>query len=304
MDQSEAEHVTAHAPVLLHEVLEGLAIAPSSIVVDCTAGGGGHAEAILRMLGSDGRYIGIDADSAALERVRKRIGSDPRVSLVLGNFRHVAEHCKRVSTLAPTHLLADLGFSSDQLEHSGRGFSLQRDEPLVMTFETTVTPETLTAWHVVNEWSEASLCDILRGFGGEPAARRIAQAIVEAREERPITTSHELAAIVEAAAPRGKRRIHPATRTFQALRMAVNDELGALEALLADGFELLAPAGRMAIISFHSLEDRTVKHAFRSYRERGVATLITKRPIIADLAEVRANPRSRSAKLRILEKKP
>lgn len=300
----QAAHIsdTTHAPVLLHEVLSLLALTPESVVVDCTAGGGGHAEALLAVLGPKGRYIGIDADDRALARVRKRLGDDARVTLVCGNFRAIETHLASVGCSAPTGVLADLGFSSDQLAASGRGFSLLTDEPLLMTFTATLDASVLTAWHVVNEWSEASLTDVIFGYGGERHARKIARAIVEERDHKPITTSGELAEIVKRAVPRGKSRLHPATKTFQALRIAVNDELGALQDLLEKSVPLLAKGGRIGIISFHSLEDRIVKHTFRAMEREGVGRVITKHPVVPTELETRANPRARSAKFRVFEK--
>ncbi len=299
-------HESVHTPVLLHEVITVLALAPHDVVVDATAGGGGHAEAILQILGPEGRYIGIDADMQALERVRARIGHDARVTLVHANFRTLREIVE-THTLPPvTKLLFDLGLSSDQLTGSdtgaGRGFSFSRDEPLLMTLADNPTPETLTAREIVNEWSEQSLADVIFGFGGERYARKIARAIVDERELRPIDTTRELADIIERIIPAKGWRTHPATKTFQALRIAVNDELGALEGALRTGLEILAPLGRIAVITFHSLEDRTVKHLFKEFEDAGSSVRITKKPFVPTQEEVRANRRARSAKLRCLEK--
>lgn len=293
---------TVHTPVLLQHVIDSLAVQPTDIVVDGTAGGGGHGAALLAALGPTGRYIAIDADGATLTRVSAKLGDDPRVTLVHGNFRDLDGHLASVRANAFDKLLLDLGFSSDQLEASGRGFSFTRDEPLLMTLSDSLTEGATTAWHVVNDWSEQSLADVLYGFGGERAARTIAHAIALRREEHPITTTKELANLV-ASVVRKHGKTHPATRTFQAIRIAVNDELGALEAALAKALPLLRPSGRIAVITFHSLEDRIVKRTFRTWQEQGLGTVRTKRPIVPDRAEVLHNPRARSAKLRCFEKR-
>ncbi|MBP9759921.1 MAG: 16S rRNA (cytosine(1402)-N(4))-methyltransferase RsmH [Candidatus Pacebacteria bacterium] len=299
------EKTTAHIPVLLQEVIDVLTIAPDDCVLDGTAGGGGHAEAILRVLGSTGRYIGIDADATAIERVRARLHDDPRVTLICGNFRTLDELACVAGVTRVTKILLDLGLSSDQLTGNGRGrgFTFQTDEPLVMTLDANPTSETLTAREVVNEWAEESLADVIYGFGGEPRARKIARAIVTARAEAPIETSQALAGLVEASIGR-RGAIHPATRTFQAIRIAVNDELGALAMALDKSIHLLAPGGRLAVISFHSLEDGLVKRTFRTWRDAGQGTTLTKKPIIPSSTEARENRRARSAKLRAFEKAP
>ncbi len=295
---------TAHIPVLLHEVIDVLALRPGDVVVDGTAGGGGHAQAILTELGPKGVYLGIDLDARALARTHERLGDDPRVTLVEGNFRDIERLMAAHGLTHADRILLDLGLSSDQLvasEDTGRGFSFTRDEPLLMTLADTPDEEVLTARDVVNTWSEESLADIIYGFGGETRARRIAQAIVEARAAGEITTSGQLAEIVERAVGR-RGAAHPATRTFQAIRIAVNDELGALADALTGADRVLAPGGRIAVISFHSLEDRTVKRTFRSWVEAGRGTLVTKRPVVPTDDELAHNRRARSAKLRCFER--
>jgi 16S rRNA (cytosine1402-N4)-methyltransferase len=303
---TQSTRVSVHTPVLLHEVITVLNLVADDVVVDATLGGGGHAEAILALLGKNGRYIGIDADAAALERVRVRIGHDPRVTLVQANFRTLADVLNTHQVSRVTKILFDLGLSSDQLTGSvsgeGRGFSFSRDEPLLMTLDNNPTSHTLTAQDIVNEWSEESLADVLYGFGGERHARKIARAIVDERELRPIQTTYALTAIIERVIPAKGWRTHPATKTFQALRIAVNDELGALEEALRTGLEVLAPLGRIAVITFHSLEDRTVKQLFKAFEDAGSAVRVTKKPIPPTREEVRSNRRARSAKLRCLEK--
>jgi len=300
-NQDTTQRVTAHVPVLLHDVIEILSLLPTDVVLDGTAGGGGHARAILEHIGPEGHYIGVDADEDALARVSKRLGGDTRAHLVLGNYRDIDKHVETADVGKPNKILLDLGLSSDQLGLSGRGFSFQYDEPLRMTYTHTSLETGLTAWHVVNEWSEESLADIIHGFGEERKARKIAKAIVEARSTRPIDTSGALARIIEEAV-RARGKVHPATKAFQAIRMAVNDELAALEEAVGKSVNLLAPGGRVAVISFHSLEDRMVKRAFRSWEDEGIGKRITKRPITAGREECKENPRARSAKLRCFEK--
>ncbi len=291
---------TIHTPVLLQEVLASLDVAYAQVVVDGTLGGAGHAEALARMMAKGSLFIGMDRDRDALTRAEKRLAHvPPRIVFKESNYRTLKVALAGLGVRADAVLL-DLGFSSDQLERSGRGFSFERDEPLLMTLSAETKMGEVTAKEAVNEWSEESLADVIYGFGGERQARRIARAIVRAREEVPIETSAQLAHVIERAVHR-RGKVHPATRTFQALRIAVNDELGALEQLLGDVPELLTPGGRVAIISFHSLEDRLVKHAFRAYEKGGVGTT-QKKPIVPSPEEVARNPRARSARLRILFK--
>ena len=200
-----------------------------------------------------------------------------------------------------TKALFDLGWSSYQLD-SGRGFSFSRDEPLLMTYSK--EGALVTAATIVNEWQESTIADIIYGFGEERYSRKIAKAIVERRQKKPFTTSAELAEFIKTVVPPpyAHGRIHPATRTFQALRMAVNDELGALHAGIRSAFEMLGPGGRIAVISFHSVEDRAVKHLFASLEKNGVGKRLTKKPIVASADELKSNPRARSAKLRVIEK--
>lgn len=291
-----------HIPVLLEETISVLALRPDSVVVDATLGGGGHSRRILEELDDRGVYIGIDADPAAIEAADELHRYKATVHLINDNFSNLAKILGDLE-VTPTAILADLGWRSDQFESSNKGFSFQKDEPLVMTFG---DPEkhVFTASDVVNDWSEESLADIIYGFGEERASRRIARAIVAARENGEIKTSLQLAGIIESAIPRfrGKSKIHPATKTFQAIRIAVNAELQVLQDLLSQGFDLLAPSGRMAIISFHSLEDRIVKQFFNEKIQAEQALKLIKKPIVATEEERATNPRSRSAKLRVIEK--
>ncbi len=291
-----------HVPVLLTETLSVLSLKDNSTVIDCTLGGGGHARAILEILSDRGKYVGIDADPEAISRQQELERYRAEVHLVNDNFANLKAIAERLD-LRPDAILADLGWRSDQFESGGRGFSFLKDEPLLMTFGDPKT-HLFTADDVVNGWEESSLSDIIYGYGEERFARRIAKAIVAEREKGRIETSTRLADIVTAAVPKflGRGRIHPATKTFQAIRIAVNDELGVLSRLLADGFDILKPKGRLAVISFHSLEDRLVKQFFNQEVQAGTALKLIKKPIIASDEERSKNPRSRSAKLRVIEK--
>lgn len=296
------ERDAGHSPVLLHETVQGLAIREDDVVVDATLGGAGHARAIAGQLGNRGTLIGFDLDEAAIARAQEALqGARPRIVLVQANFRSMREELLKRGVRGITKALFDLGWSSYQLD-SGRGFSFMRDEPLEMTYAK--GGASLTAAVVVNTWSEQTLADVLYGFGGERYSRRIARAIVERREKKPFTASRELAEAIAEATPRAYRRsrIHPATRSFQAIRIAVNDELGAIAEGLQAAWELLEPGGRIAAISFHSLEDRTVKHLFAGWEKKGEGKRLAKKPIAAAPEETARNPRARSAKLRLIEK--
>ncbi len=291
-----------HIPVLLEEATTGLDLKPDSVVVDCTLGGGGHARKIIEQLGEQGVYVGIDADLVAIEAAEDLKESRATVHLVNDNFTNLSSIVKNLG-VKPTAILADLGWRTDQFEEGKKGFSFSKNDPLLMTFG---DPKdyTFTAADIVNSWGEDSLIDIIHGYGEERFAPRIAKAIVIAREDGPIKTAEQLSNIITEAVPGFYRhgRIHPATRTFQALRITVNDELGSLKKLLEDSLEVLSPQGRLAIISFHSLEDRIVKQFFKQKIDEGQVERITKKPIVASREEIEHNPRSRSAKLRIIEK--
>lgn len=292
-----------HKPVLLQESIQGLNLTTGATVFEGTVGLGGHSEAICNAIGAKGLFIGTDADSDSLSLAEDRLYNLPcRKIFVCDNFRNIDKVLENAGVAKVDAILLDIGLSSRQLEVAPRGFSFLRDEPLLMTFNS--TGEGLTAREIVNEWAEESIADVIYGYGEETAARMIAHAIVEARAKKPIETSSELAAIIKQGVPSKLRfgRIHPATKTFQALRIAVNDELGALREGLAKGFALLAPEGRMAVISFHSLEDRIVKDFFRERAREGAGILITKKPISPQQEELRDNPRARSSKLRIITK--
>lgn len=287
-----------HVPVLLAEVLSGLDPQPGQSFVDGTVGLGGHASAILEKTSPNGRLLGIDRDERNLEMARKNLASfGDRVTLIQGSYAD-AETVAYDRGFVPTHgVLLDLGYASTHIEDADRGFSFQNEGPLDMRYD---TQQDLRAETIVNTWSEEDLARILRTYGEERHAQRIAKAIAMARRVTPITTTTQLSALVELEVPR-HGRIHPATQTFQALRIAVNDELGELERALSHIVEMIAPQGRLAIISFHSLEDRVVKNFFKESERRGIGKILTKRPLQPTREEIRENQRSRSAKLRILQ---
>jgi 16S rRNA (cytosine1402-N4)-methyltransferase len=299
------QQVTGHTPVLLHEVLQSLAISAGDTVVDATLGGGGHARELVKALDARGVFVGLDADSAALERTRTALyaapsAALPTIHLVQSNFRKLDDILVSLGIDGIDKALFDLGWSGYQLS-AGRGFSFLADEPLLMTYTDSVQPDTLTALKVVNTWAEESLSDVIYGWGEERASRKIAKAIVDARKRKPIETSRELAEIVESIVPR-RGRVHPATRTFQALRIAVNDEFGAIRQALRATWSALRSHGRIAVITFHSIEDREVKQIMREWQKNGEGKLVSKKPIMPTNEEMRENPRARSAKLRVIER--
>ena len=288
-----------HTSVLLESVLDFLQPRPGSgfRALDCTLGAGGHAFGLLERSAPDGRLVGLDADPRALELAAARLAPfGGRVTLLNRNFGDLAE-----LDLEPVDAIVfDLGLSSMQLDSSGRGFSFRADEPLDMRFDPQA--ELATAAELLNTLPEADLERILREYGEEPRARRLARTIAQRRHDRPLQTTTDLVAAVTAALGPARGRIHPATRTFQALRIAVNDELQALQAGLDAAVHLLQPHGHLAVISFHSLEDRIVKWRFRGYADDGLVRILTRKPVTPMDEEARANPRARSAKLRVVER--
>jgi 16S rRNA (cytosine1402-N4)-methyltransferase len=291
-----------HVPVLLEEVLEYLNVRPGGVICDATLGLAGHSSEIVKRLGGKGKLIGFDRDPEAMEAAKVRLEEvkaelgDEMPEVVLES-RAFSEASSLIEPESLDGLLADFGVSSLQLDEAHRGFSFRTDGPLDMRMDTR-TGE--TAEQVVNQEDENELADLIYEFGEERRSRRIARAIVRAR---PITTTAELAQIVSAAAPSMKGdKIHPATRTFQALRIRVNNELGEIQSLLKSAGSLLKPGGRLVLISFHSLEDRLVKDAFREAGRAKVFEVLTKKPVVADEQEQMRNPRSRSAKMRAAEK--
>lgn len=290
-----------HETVLLREAVNALAIEPEDTIVDATFGAGGHAHAIIDLLGKKGHYIGIDTDQTAL---RHTLNELENVTLMHGNFRNLEELIGTLQTVKQVDgILADLGWRMEQFSGNGRGFSFRHDEPLLMTLGDPAD-YAFTAHDIVNGWDESVLADIIFGYGEERFARRIAKKIVEQRVESPIETSKQLSDLIVSAYPAVARhgRTHVATKTFQALRIAVNDELTALEDLIEQSLTILAPSGRLAIITFHSIEDRVVKHTFKAAQAEKRGIVITKKPITASAKELETNPRARSAKLRIFEK--
>jgi 16S rRNA (cytosine1402-N4)-methyltransferase len=294
-----------HETVLLKETVDGLNLKPGDTVFDGTLGGGGHSEYVAQTFGQAVKIIAVDRDADALKRAEERLKkADANYSLTLSDYRNIDKVLAEQKVEKVQGIILDLGLSSNQLDESGRGFSFKNDEPLFMTFATLADKPVVTAETVVNQWSEKTLADIIYAYGDERYAKRIAKKIVEAREEKEIKTTNDLVEIISQAVPAAYKRgkIHFATKTFQALRIAVNDELGALKEGLEKGFDSLSKGGRMSVISFHSGEDRIVKNFFRDlYKEKKVI-LINKKPIIAGAEEIKKNSRSRSAKLRIIEK--
>lgn len=305
-----------HQPVLLEECLQALDIKPGGTYVDGTLGRAGHSRAILRRL-LGGRLIGIDRDQTALSAARERLSDDAeRVTLVHGDFRDLGDILRELRVERVDGMLFDLGVSSPQLDDPGRGFSYMHDAPLDMRMDATAG---LDARQVVNKWSYEELRGILYEYGEERFAPQIARAIVRRREQRPIETTGELADIVRSALPASslREKQHPAKRTFQAVRIAVNGELDALPPMLEAAAETLAPGGRLAVVTFHSLEDRIVKQTLRTLAagctcppefpvcvcgKKPRLRLVNRKPIVPGPAELEENPRARSAKLRVAER--
>jgi 16S rRNA (cytosine1402-N4)-methyltransferase len=291
----------AHEPVMVAEVLEALLPQGDGLYVDCTVGLGGHARALLEA--GAGRIVGFDRDPHALALAAAALAPwRARVDLVHADYRDFGRELDARGIGAVDGMLADLGVSSMQLESEGRGFSFRRDEPLDMRMDPT-RGESAADW--LREVSEAELADVVHQFGEERYARRVARAVVREREQAPIDTTGRLAAVVRRAVPtRGYQRIDPATRTFQAVRIRVNRELERLDEFIGRAAGRLRAGARLAIISFHSLEDRIIKHTFRALAQAGElpVRLLTKRPVVPGDEEVARNARARSAKLRALER--
>lgn len=287
--------MTIHVPVLSREILEWLQPAPGHVIVDGTLGGGGHTRLLAAAVGDSGKIIGLDRDPAAIAAAEQSLRGLP-VCVAAASYADFAEVLDELGIASMDGLLLDLGLSSDQLADAERGFSFDAAGPLDMRFN---REEGEPAWRLLERLRSEELADIIFRYGEERLSRRIGRAIVDTRRERPIRTAHDLAELVRRCVPRSADRIDPATRTFQALRIAVNNELGELERVLKSAPIHLKPGGRLAIISFHSLEDRIVKEAFRSDPRWQP---LTKKPVTASDAEVAANPRSRSAKLRVAER--
>ncbi len=296
---------TKHIPVLLNETIKYLDIQKDDVVVDGTLGAGGHSREICSLLGKNGTLIGIDQDSDAISRA-KGVLDKYKCNVVLRNenFRNLDKILAEIGIKTVNKILLDIGFSSDQIENSNRGFSFMKEEPLLMTLSNNIMEDTLTAEEIVNTWDEENIADVIFGYGEEKFSRMIAKGIIKARNEKPIKNTLELADIIKESVPAWyrRRKIHPATKTFQALRIVVNDEIGALKEGLDTGVRLLSKGGMIAVISFHSIEDRVVKNFFREIAKNGVGEIINKKPISPDRDEILNNKRARSAKLRIFKK--
>lgn len=306
-----------HVSVLLNECIEGLAIKPNGVYVDGTLGGAGHAKHVCEKLSKEGHFIGIDQDHNAL-RVSKERLSDvaPEVSIVYSNFSSVKEVLDDLGVEGMDGMLIDLGVSSHQLDEPSRGFSYMHDAPLDMRMD---QESDFSAYDVVNDYSEQGICDLIRAYGEDKWAKRIATFIVKAREIKPIETTYELVEIIKNAIPYSARKDgpHPAKRTFQAIRIEVNKEIDIIKPTILDAVDKLKPGGRLCIITFHSLEDRIVKHTYKELEDPCTCArqmpicacgkvptvkVITRKPILPSEEELEFNPRARSAKLRIVEK--
>ena len=308
------EPVFHHAPVLLEESLEALAIREDGIYVDCTFGRGGHSAAILARLGERGRLIALDRDADAVTSASERIGKDPRFVIEHASFDRLAEIAARHGIAGKVDgVLLDLGVSSPQLDDARRGFSFMNDGPLDMRMD---VGSGMSAAEWLGDASEREIRDVLRTYGEERFAGRIAHAIVQARQEAPLVTTLQLARLVEKAVPRREKGKHPATRTFQAVRIRINRELEQLETVLGQVLDVLASGGRLAVISFHSLEDRIAKRLLKKHSSppklpRGVPVMaqeesgelrLVGKSIVPSARELESNPRARSSRLRVAEK--
>ena len=281
-----------HIPVLLKEVLRYLDPKPNENFIDCTFGFGGHSLAILKKNKPNGKVLGIELDKKELTQIKPQ----ERLTLIQGNFSDLKEIVEKNNSYPISGVLFDLGLSSWQIEKSGRGFTFQKNEPLDMRFE----DSQLTAGEIINNWPEKELENIFKEYGNERYARQIAKDIYQKRQRQKILTTKRLIEIIQGAVPRRYlyARIHFATRVFQALRIAVNDELNNLKKALPQAIEILEPKGRISVISFHSLEDKIVKNFFRDKAKGNLLKILTKKPIRPSLEEIKFNPRSRSARLR------
>ncbi|HEY9481278.1 MAG TPA: 16S rRNA (cytosine(1402)-N(4))-methyltransferase RsmH [Candidatus Paceibacterota bacterium] len=289
-----------HESVLLQETIDGLELRDGDVVVDGTLGRAGHSIEMVKRVKV--RLIGIDRDAQAIEESRAKLSAaGANFELHQGNFADMKSILAYAGVEHVNKVILDLGVSSPQIDSSGRGFSFKENEPLSMTMEREPSADAFTARDIVNGWAEEDIANVIYAYGEERYARRIARGIVTAREIAPIETTHQLVEIIQRSVPFMYRhgRIHPATRTFQALRIAVNDELRSIERGLDATLSVLQPEGRIAVISFHSLEDRIVKERFRKWEGEGTGKQATKKPIVPSEAEIERNPRSRSAKLRI-----
>jgi 16S rRNA (cytosine1402-N4)-methyltransferase len=307
-----------HTTVLLKETVDGLQVKPDGIYVDCTLGGAGHSEYLLSQLSEKGRLIAFDQDEMALTHAKEKLSNyEDRVTFVKSNFRYIKEELNRLGINQVDGVIYDLGVSSPQLDLPERGFSYQHDAPLDMRMD---LDKELTAYDIVNHWPFEELVRIFSKYGEERFSKQIARKIEQSRERKPIETTGELVELIKEGIPAPARRKggHPAKRVFQAIRIAVNDELGAFEESLKKAIELLKPGGRISVITFHSLEDRICKTIFKEYSQapdlppglpiipqefKPVLKLVTRKPILPSDEELEQNNRARSAKLRIAEKR-
>lgn len=306
-----------HTTVLLKETVDGLNIRPNGIYVDCTLGGAGHSEYLVKQLSENGRLICFDQDTVAIENAKIRLAPYlDRVTFVHSNFRYLKEELMNLQIEQVDGILYDLGVSSPQLDTPERGFSYHHDAPLDMRMDQTAE---LTAFHVINEWAYEDLVRIFFRYGEEKFSKQVARKIEEARKTAPIETTAQLVELIKEGIPAAARRTggHPAKRIFQAIRIAVNDELGSAEQSLVDAIDLIKVGGRISVITFHSLEDRLTKTIFKESSSlpdlppglpiipehmKPILKLVTKKPILPSDEELQANNRARSAKLRIAEK--
>lgn len=306
-----------HVTVLRDEAVAGLNIRPGGIYVDCTLGGAGHSSLIASQLTEGGRLIAIDQDDWALDNARERLSAYmDRVTLVKSNFRHIKDIVSDLGLEGVDGVLFDLGVSSPQLDEGERGFSYNADAPLDMRMDQQAA---LTAYDIINEWDEEEIAKVIWEYGEEKFSRRIARQIVQYRAKQPVQTTGELVELIKEGIPAAARRTgpHPAKRTFQAIRIAVNDELNAFKEAVADAISVLRPGGRVSVITFHSLEDRICKQVYQELSKgctcppsfpicacgnKATVKVITRKPILPSAEELEANPRARSAKLRVAEK--
>lgn len=289
-----------HRPVLLQEVLRVLNPKEGETFIDATVNGGGHAKAILERIGPSGKVLGIDWDCGLIEKLKDQ--KLINLKLICDNYANIKSIVGEHNLGEVSGIIFDLGFSSHHLEEARRGFSFLKNENLDMRYN--ISENELTAAKIVNNWPEKAIEDILRQYGEERFARSIARGIARERSEKKVSTTGELVGIISKSVPRAylKRRIHPATKTFQALRIAVNSELENLEKALKDSVSILKPGGKIAVISFHSLEDRIAKNFFKESVKSGLLNILTKKPLVADWEEKALNSRARSAKLRTAER--
>lgn len=300
---NEEEIMSRHTPVMVNEVIAYLKLSPGKVIVDCTLGEGGHSEGILRKITPGGYLIGIDQDDDALSIARLRLSHfEASVKLVQANFQDLQQVLLQSKIDKVDGVIFDLGISMLQLSSPERGFSFRLDGPLNMRMD---KRGQITAFDLINNLSEEEIANLIYTFGQERYSRRIARSIVRERSKNSIATTHQLAKIILAVMPRHQRyrKIHPATKTFMALRIAVNRELEVLQRSLSQAIDMLAPGGRICVISFHSLEDRIVKNEFKNQAKNGVLEILTKKPLVPSQKEIKNNPKSRSSKLRVAEKR-